>query len=100
MEEDIKILETMLKIRKEQKEIINLADGYCGNCDDDIRALENSINKLKEDEAVIEEMAKDIIILDEIGQSKCSGCRNKRKEQKCIECRITDFRNKVKGEKE
>ena len=47
MEQDIKILEEMLKTRKEQKEIIECAGGYCGNCNPDIKALENAIQTMK-----------------------------------------------------
>lgn len=47
---DIEILETMLKIRKEQKEIIECANEY-RNCKDDIQALEHAITALKERQA-------------------------------------------------
>ena len=47
MEEDIKVLKEMLKIRKEQKEIIECAGGYCENCNPDIKALENAIQTIK-----------------------------------------------------
>ena len=47
IEKDIKILEEMLKTRKEQKEIIECAGGYCGNCNQDIKVLENAIQTIK-----------------------------------------------------
>lgn len=47
MEEDIQVLKEMLKTRKEQKEIIECAGGYCGNCNPDIKALENAIQTIK-----------------------------------------------------
>ena len=37
MEEDIQVL----------KEMIECAGGYCGNCDPDIKALENAIQTIK-----------------------------------------------------
>ena len=37
IEETIKQLELILKVRKEQKEIIECAGGSCINCDPDIR---------------------------------------------------------------
>ena len=47
MEEDIQVLKEMLKTRKKQKEIIECAGGYCGNCNPDIKALENAIQTIK-----------------------------------------------------
>ena len=47
MEEDIQVLKEMVKIRKEQKEIIECAGGYCENCNSDIKALENAIKTIK-----------------------------------------------------
>lgn len=43
IEEIIKQLELILKVRKEQKEIIECAGGSCMNCDPDIKALTESI---------------------------------------------------------
>ncbi|MDO4282365.1 MAG: hypothetical protein Q4D02_01900 [Clostridia bacterium] len=54
-EEDLKNIEQVkeiLKIRKEQKEIIENAGGSCINCDPDIKALEgvlNLVERLKRD---------------------------------------------------
>lgn len=42
IEETIKQLKLILKIRKEQKEIIECAGGSCMNCDPDIKALSKS----------------------------------------------------------
>ncbi len=39
IEETIKQLELILKARKEHKEIIECAGGWCINCDPDIKAL-------------------------------------------------------------
>lgn len=39
IEETIKQLKLMLKVRKEQKEIIECAGGSCMNCNPDIKAL-------------------------------------------------------------
>lgn len=46
-DEDINTLEIILKVRKEQKEIIGCAGGYCVNCDPDIKALQNAIYVIK-----------------------------------------------------
>lgn len=54
MEEDIKVLEEILKVRKEQKEIIAIAGGYCGNCNPDIKALTNAIQAIKENKELKE----------------------------------------------
>lgn len=59
MEQDIKILEEMLKTRKEQKEIIECAGGYCGNCNPDIKALENAIQTIKAYKELEEKWDKD-----------------------------------------
>lgn len=52
MEQTIKQLEQMLKVRKEQKEIIECAGGTCINCNPDIQALQNAIDGLKKIEEV------------------------------------------------
>lgn len=54
MEEDIKVLEEILKVRKEQKEIIESVGGYCGNCNPDIKALTNAIQAIKENKELKE----------------------------------------------
>lgn len=59
IEKDIKILEEMLKIRKEQKEIIECAGGYCGNCNQDIKALESAIQTIKAYKELEEKWDKD-----------------------------------------
>lgn len=46
MEDIIKQLEVMLKIRKEQKEVVECAGGFCVNCEPDIDALTYSIMML------------------------------------------------------
>ena len=46
IETTIKQLELILKVRKEQKEIIEWAGGSCMNCDPDIKALSKSIEIL------------------------------------------------------
>lgn len=48
IEETIKQLELILKVRKEQKEIIECAGGSCINCDPDIKALSESIDILSD----------------------------------------------------
>lgn len=45
IEETIKQLELILKARKEHKEIIECAGGWCINCDPDIKALTEGGNK-------------------------------------------------------
>lgn len=57
-EEAIEQIKIILKVRKEQKEIIECAEGYCVNCNEDIEALEtvlqliekqdNKINKIRD----------------------------------------------------
>ena len=46
-EERIKVLEIMLRIRTEQKDIVECAGGFCKNCNEDIEALEETIQDLK-----------------------------------------------------
>lgn len=55
IEETIKQLELILKVRKEQKEIIECAGGSCINCDPDIRALTESIDILSDYKRVLKE---------------------------------------------
>lgn len=61
IEETKKQLELILKVRKEQKEIIECAGGSCMNCNPDIKALSKSIEilsdykrALKENEELLE----------------------------------------------
>lgn len=56
IEETIKQLELILKARKEHKEIIECAGGWCINCDPDIKALTESIYILKDYKKVLKEV--------------------------------------------
>ena len=58
IEETIKQLKLMLKVRKEQKEIIECAGGTCMNCDPDIKALSESIEILSDYKRVLKENEK------------------------------------------
>lgn len=55
IEETIKQLKLMLKVRKEQKEIIECAGGSCINCNPDIKALTESIDILSDYKRVLKE---------------------------------------------
>lgn len=55
IEKTIKQLKLMLKVRKEQKEIIECAGGSCINCDPDIKALSESIDILSDYKRVLKE---------------------------------------------
>lgn len=55
IEKTKKQLELILKVRKEQKEIIECAGGTCMNCDPDIKALSESIEILSDYERVLKE---------------------------------------------
>ena len=55
IEETIKQLKLMLKVRKEQKEIIECTGGSCMNCNPDIRALTESIDILSDYKRVLKE---------------------------------------------
>ena len=55
IEETKKQLELILKVRKEQKEIIECAGGSCINCDPDIKALSKSIEILSDYKRVLKE---------------------------------------------
>ena len=55
IEETIKQLELILKVRKEQKEIIECAGGSCINCDPDIKALSESIDILSDYKRILKE---------------------------------------------
>lgn len=50
-----KQLELILKVRKEQKEIIECTGGTCMNCDPDIKALSESIEILSDYKRVLKE---------------------------------------------
>ena len=56
IEETKKQLELILKVRKEQKEIIECAGGWCVKCDPDIKALTESIYILKDYKKVLKEV--------------------------------------------
>lgn len=56
IEETKKQLELILKVRKEQKEIIECAGGSCINCDPDIKALSESIDILSDYKRVLKEV--------------------------------------------
>lgn len=58
IEETIKQLELILKVRKEQKEIIECAGGSCINCNPDIKALSESIDILSDYKRVLKENEK------------------------------------------
>ena len=55
IEKTKKQLELILKVRKEQKEIIECAGGTCMNCDPDIKALSESIEILSDYKRVLKE---------------------------------------------
>ena len=55
IEETIKQLKLILKVRKEQKEIIECAGGSCMNCDPDIKALNESIEILSDYKRALKE---------------------------------------------
>ena len=55
IEETIKQLKLILKVRKEQKEIIECAGGSCMNCNPDIQALTKSIDILSDYKRVLKE---------------------------------------------
>lgn len=55
IEETKKQLELILKVRKEQKEIIECSGGSCMNCDPDIKALTESIDILSDYKRVLQE---------------------------------------------
>ncbi len=58
IEETKKQLELILKVRKEQKEIIECSGGSCMNCDPDIKALTESIEILSDYKRVLKENEK------------------------------------------
>ena len=58
IEDTKKQLELMLKVRKEQKEILECAGGSCMNCDPDIKALSESIDILSDYKRVLKENKK------------------------------------------
>jgi predicted metal-binding protein len=55
IEETKKQLELILKVRKEQKEIIECSGGSCMNCNPDIKALTESIEILSDYKRALKE---------------------------------------------
>ena len=80
IEETIKQLKLMLKVRKQQKEIIECAGGSCINCNPDIKALSESIDILSDYKRVLKEneelknevMEKDLEIIGKEEYTKAS----------------------------
>ena len=81
IEETKKQLELILKVRKEQKEIIECAGGSCMNCDPDIKALSKSIEILSDYKRALKENEELTISNKEIDK-ECS--RLEEKEVKLI----------------
>lgn len=52
--EAIEQVKTILKVRKEQKEIIECSSGNCINCNSDIEALEKVLNLIERQQQEIE----------------------------------------------
>lgn len=122
IEETIKQLKLMLKVRKGQKEIIECAGGSCINCNPDIKALTESIDilsdykKIKEEFKAVDnecsrlerkevEMEKiiDLIIKDLYKQAHIStrcylqiSIEECMKNKNCIECLKQYFINNAK----
>lgn len=88
MEEDIKFIEKMIK---EYKTFGDLDNPDFENTEKIYKAIENLLKAYKEDEAVIEEMAK---YIKEPYEVRIIGTRKSK-----IEIIKEYFRNKVKGEK-
>jgi len=87
MKQTIKQLEEMLKVRKEQKKIIECAGGTCVNCNPDIQALQNAIDGLKK----IENVANKLKEIEEEYIDFCPDCVDLAKELLKI---IDHFRKK------
>lgn len=79
IEETIKQLKLMLKVRKEQKEIIKCAGGSCINCNPDIKALSESIDILSDYKRVLKENEELTISNKEIDK-ECSRLEKKEVE--------------------
>lgn len=75
IEETIKQLKLMLKVRKEQKDIIECAGGSCMNCDPDIKALTESINILSDYKRVLKENEKYKKAIDVVNKEKADWIR-------------------------
>lgn len=88
IEDTKKQLELMLKVRKEQKEIIECAGGSCMNCDPDIKALSKSIEILSDYKRVLKENE---CLKNHVHYKNCIACgkefKSKRDDAKyCIKC--------------
>lgn len=69
------------------------------------QAIENLINKYKEQEQFIDWLVGYILDVDEIGYAECSGCKNDKyvgmyrsENKKCVECRIEYFKKQFQKE--
>ena len=82
IEETIKQLKLMLKVRKEQKDIIECAGGSCINCDPDIKALTESIDILSDYKRVLKENEKYKKAIDVVNKEKAD-CRHLPNNKKC-----------------
>ncbi len=119
IEETIKQLKLMLKVREEQKEIIECAGGSCINCDPDIKALTESIDILSDYKRVLKEneevkSVKKECVFREDGTEECLWhCSNCKKEwlfyegtpednelKYCPHCgaKVTKYENYIEGE--
>ena len=88
IEDTKKQLELMLKVRKEQKEILECAGGSCMNCDPDIKALSRSIEILSDYKRVLKENE---CLKNHVHYKNCIVCgkefKSKRDDAKyCIKC--------------
>ena len=94
-EETIKQLELILKARKEHKEIIECAGGWCVNCDPDIKALTESIDILKDYKKVLKEVKRLENMYE--AEKRIHMVRNEqlaRKQQLVIKCNELENENK------
>lgn len=95
IEETKKQLELILKARKEQKEIIECAGGWCINCDPDIKALTESIYILKDYKKVLKEVKRLENMYE--AEKRIHMVRNEqlaRKQQLVIKCNELENENK------
>lgn len=95
IEETIKQLELILKARKEHKEIIECAGGWCVNCDSDIKALTESIYILKDYKKVLKEVKRLENMYE--AEKRIHMVRNEqlaRKQQLVIKCNELENENK------
>lgn len=95
IEETIKQLELILKARKEHKEIIECAGGWCVNCDPDIKALTESIDILKDYKKVLKEVKRLENMYE--AEKRIHMVRNEqlaRKQQLVIKCNELENENK------